>query len=59
MESVLDNFLEKVVSFNQYFKRFKCKPFFIHHRKTNMIEVCLDNINEKQVPTKTDCKYLV
>lgn len=59
MESVPDNFLDKVVSINQYFKKFNHDPFFIQHRKTNMIEVCLDNLNEKQVPTKTDCKYLV
>ena len=47
MEEVPDNFIDQVISMNQYFKKIKCEPFFIHHRKTNMIEACLDNPNEK------------
>ena len=59
MEEVPDNFIDRVISMNQYFKKIKCEPFFIHNRKTNMVEICLDIPNEEKVSSKTDYKYLV
>ena len=59
MEEVPENFVDRVISMNQYFKKIKCEPFFTHNRKTNMVVICLDNPNEEKVPTKTDYKYSV
>ena len=59
MEEVPENFIDRVISMNQYFKKIKCEPFFTHNRKTNMVVICLDNPNEEKVPTKTDYKFSV
>lgn len=57
VEEVPDEFIERVVSLNHYFKKIKCEPFFFHSVKTKMIEIGLDNPCKKVLVT-TDYKLI-
>ena len=42
---------------DHYFRNMNCDPFLFVSKKTKLIEVSLDNLNEGPIFYKTDCKY--
>ena len=52
MERIPVNLHDKIVTTYQYFKHIDCQPFFGHNKKSNAIEIYLDNLSEPRVPLK-------
>ena len=58
MEKIPVNLHDKIVATYQYFTHIDCQPFFGLNKKSNAIEIYLDNLSEPRVPIETDHKYI-